>query len=160
MFKVLRKMQDYACSVLLCLKIVLLCFFSDVKGHARVGYLFMEVSLDWETNQTERVEQRAGNVLMQLSFRISIVCAFRDTEIKINRQVVQNLILFSLFGALFLSFCQHNITSLCCPRNPTCSVLFTNLKGYFLFSNENEHKGCLYQLAYSIVHDKSMIQTY
>lgn len=46
MLKVFRNKQDVACSVRLCLKIVLLCFFSDVEGLVRVGYLFIEVSVD------------------------------------------------------------------------------------------------------------------
>lgn len=51
----------------LCLKIVFLfVFFSDVKGHVRVGYLFIEVSVDLEDMQTEWGEPCAGNVLMQL----------------------------------------------------------------------------------------------
>lgn len=53
--------------------------FSDVKGHVRVGYLFMEVSMDWENKQSERGEQCAGNVLFWFFFLI--ICAFRDTEI-------------------------------------------------------------------------------
>lgn len=45
---------DIACLERLCLRSVLLCFvffFSDVKGHVRVGYLFIAVSVDWEKNQ-------------------------------------------------------------------------------------------------------------
>lgn len=71
--------QDVACVVCLCLKISFTVLFSDVKGHVRVGYLFMEVSMDWENKQSERGEQCAGNVLF--CFFFLIICAFRDTEI-------------------------------------------------------------------------------
>lgn len=56
----------------ICLKSVVVC---GVKGHVRVGYLFIEVSVDEEDMQTEWGEACAGNVCSLIQhFCFSNIC--------------------------------------------------------------------------------------